>query len=67
MGVIKAIRMPLFRTGDSLDQAMTCIKAHTYPYDPNTIHSLVMYYHNTLLKVLEEEGRLSPGDETITH
>nr|UVM84344.1 MAG: hypothetical protein [Bacteriophage sp.] len=37
------------------------IKQHTYPYDPNTIHSLVMMYHNTLLKELEQQGRLLPA------
>ncbi len=42
--------VPMFRTGNNLDEAMAEIKQHTYPYDPNTIHSLVMMYHNTLIK-----------------
>jgi hypothetical protein len=40
---------------------MSEIKQHTYPYDSNTIHSLVMMYHNTLLKELEQQGRLLPA------
>lgn len=53
--------VPMFRTGNNLDEAMAEIKQHTYPYDSNTIHSLVMMYHNTLLKELEQQGRLLPA------
>ena len=51
----------MFRTANNLSEAMSEIKQHTYPYDPNTIHSLVMMYHNTLLKELEQQGRLLPA------
>lgn len=51
----------MFRTANNLNEAMFEIKQHTYPYDPNTIHSLVMMYHNTLLKELEQQGRLLPA------
>lgn len=58
----------MFRTANNLTEAMSEIKQHTYPYDSNTIHSLVMMYHNTLLSELKKEGRLvniyivKPGD-----
>lgn len=42
--------VPMFRTANNVDEAMSEIKAHLYPYDPNTVHSLVMLYHNTLIK-----------------
>ena len=58
---IQPIPVPMFRTANNLSEAMSEIKQHTYPYDPNTIHSLVMMYHNTLLKELEQQGRLLPA------
>lgn len=58
---IQPIPVPMFRTANNLTEAMSEIKQHTYPYDPNTIHSLVMMYHNTLLKELEQQGRLLPA------
>lgn len=58
---IQPIPAPMFRTANNLNEAMFEIKQHTYPYDPNTIHSLVMMYHNTLLKELEQQGRLLPA------
>lgn len=47
--------VPMFRTANNLDEALSEIKAHLYPYDENTVHSLVMMYHNTLFKVLNDE------------
>lgn len=52
---IKPIHNPLYRTANSLDTAMAEIKAHLAPYDPNTVHSLVMMYHNSLLKAVCDE------------
>lgn len=55
--------VPMFRTGNNLDEAMAEIKQHTYPYDPNTIHSLVMMYHNTLIKELAQPIQLPAGHQ----
>lgn len=44
--------VPMFRTANNVNEALSEIKAHLYPYDENTVHSLVMMYHNTLLKDL---------------
>ena len=38
------------------------IKAHLYPYDENTVHSLVMLYHNSLLQDLDKAGLLKPTE-----
>lgn len=46
--------VPMFRTANNIDEAMAEIKHHLYPYDPNTIHSLVMLYHNSLIKQMLE-------------
>lgn len=51
----------MFRTANNLSEAMSEIKQHTYPYDPNTIHSLVMMYHNTLLKEVARSVHLPAG------
>lgn len=51
----------MFRTANNLTEAMSEIKQHTYPYDPNTIHSLVMMYHNTLLKEVSRPVQLPAG------
>ena len=51
----------MFRTANNLTEAMSEIKQHTYPYDPNTIHSLVMMYHNTLLKEVYRPVQLPAG------
>ncbi len=60
---IQAVPNPLYPTANSLDEAMSKIKAHLYPYDPNTVHSMVMYYHNTLLKAVcdEQEAKSKSG------
>lgn len=50
MSTIKPLTVPLYRTADNLDAAMAEIKHMLYPYDANTVHSLVMMYHNTLIK-----------------
>lgn len=50
MSKIPLAPVPMYRTANNLDEAMSEIQAHTYPYDPNTIRSLVMMYHNTLIK-----------------
>lgn len=46
--------VPMFRTANNIDEALAEIKNHLYPYDPNTVHSLVMMYHNTLIKQMLE-------------
>lgn len=58
---IQPIPVPMFRTANNLNEAMFEIKQHTYPYDPNTIHSLVMMYHNTLLKEVARPVQLPAG------
>lgn len=50
MSKIPLAPVPMYRTANNLDEALSEIQAHTYPYDPNTIRSLVMMYHNTLIK-----------------
>lgn len=55
MSKIPTQPVTVFRTANSIDEAMVEIKAMLYPYDDNTVHSLVMLYHNTLLKQLSEE------------
>jgi len=47
----------LFKTADSLDAAMTELKANLPITDPNVLHGLVMQYHNTLIKEMLEQGK----------
>lgn len=54
--------VPMFRVANNIDEALSEIKAHLYPYDENTVHSLVMMYHNTLLKDLDKVGLLKSTD-----
>lgn len=49
--------VPMFRTANNIDEALAEIKAHLYPYDENTVHSLVMMYHNTLIQQMWEAAR----------
>ena len=53
--------VPMFRTANNLDEALSEIKAHLYPYDENTVHSLVMMYHNTLIKEVGKTIYLPAG------
>lgn len=66
---IQAVPNPLFKTANSLNEAMSDIKAHLYPYDPNTVHSLVMMYHNTLLKAVcdEQQAKSKSGAGNNQH
>lgn len=50
--------VPMFRTANNVNEALSEIKAHLFPYDENTVHSLVMLYHNSLLRDLDHAGRL---------
>lgn len=56
--------VPMFRTANNLDEALSEIKAHLYPYDENTVHSLVMMYHNTMLKEIKRCVHLPAGRTT---
>lgn len=58
MSKIPLAPVPMYRTANNLDEAMSEIQAHTHPYDPNTIRSLVMLYHNSMFAQLEREGLL---------
>lgn len=53
---ILPIPAPLFKTADSLDDAMTRIKASIPITDSNAVHNLVMMYHNTLLQAMEQSN-----------
>lgn len=53
--------VPMFRTANNLDEALSEIKAHLYPYDENTVHSLVMLYHNTIIKEMGKTIYLPAG------
>ena len=55
---IPMAQVPMFRTANNVNEALSEIKAHLYPYDENTVHSLVMMYHNSLLRDLLRAGRL---------
>lgn len=57
--------VPMFRTANNIDEALAEIKAHLYPYDENTVHSLVMLYHNTLIKEMWEAARNAKRDCTM--
>ncbi|AQT27874.1 hypothetical protein CB3_032 [Pectobacterium phage vB_PatP_CB3] len=46
----------MFRTANNVNEALSEIKAHLFPYDENTVHSLVMLYHNSLLQDLRRAG-----------
>ena len=49
---IKPHPVPLFKTADSLDDAMSRIKASLPITSENEVHALVMMYHNSLLAEL---------------
>jgi hypothetical protein len=55
----------MFRTANNVNEALSEIKAHLYPYDGNTVHSLVMMYHNTLLKDLGAREVFLPAGHTM--
>ena len=57
--------VPMFRTANNVNEALSEIKAHLYPYDENTVHSLVMMYHNTLLKDLGAREVYLPAGYTM--
>ena len=57
--------VPMFRTANNVNEALSEIKAHLYPYDENTVHSLVMMYHNTLLKYLGRREVYLPAGRTM--
>ena len=57
--------VPMFRTANNVNEALSEIKAHLYPYDENTVHSLVMMYHNTLLKDLGTREVHLPAGHTM--
>ena len=57
--------VPMFRTANNVNEALSEIKAHLYPYDENTVHSLVMMYHNTLLKDLGTREVHLPAGRTM--
>lgn len=57
--------VPMFRTANNVNEALSEIKAHLYPYDENTVHSLVMMYHNTLLKDLGKREVHLPAGRTM--
>lgn len=57
--------VPMFRTANNVNEALSEIKAHLYPYDENTVHSLVMMYHNTLLKDLGAREVHLPAGRTM--
>ena len=56
--------VPMFRTANNVNEALSEIKAHLYPYDENTVHSLVMMYHNSLLRDLLRAGRLKDESDS---
>lgn len=55
----------MFRTANNIDEAMVEIKATLQPHDANTIHALVMMYHNTLIQELWEAARNAKRNCTI--
>ncbi|AWD92588.1 hypothetical protein [Pectobacterium phage Nepra] len=55
----------MFRTANNVNEALSEIKAHLFPYDENTVHSLVMMYHNTLLKDLGAREVHLPAGHTM--
>lgn len=57
--------VPMFRTANNVDEALSEIKSHLFPYDENTVHSLVMMYHNTLLKDLGSREVHLPAGRTV--
>lgn len=57
--------VPMFRTANNVNEALSEIKTHLYPYDENTVHSLVMMYHNTLLKDLGRREVYLPAGRTM--
>lgn len=55
--------VPMFRTANNVNEALSEIKAHLYPYDENTVHSLVMLYHNSLLQDITRAGVLMTNED----
>lgn len=53
---------PLFKTANSLDEAMAEIKAELSLFDENQVHALVTMYHNTLVKALSYPCCMGVGD-----
>jgi len=51
-------QLPLFPVMDSLDTVVNYAKACVPVTSPNTISTLLMIYHNTLLQTLKEQGKL---------
>ena len=47
--LIQPVAVPMFKVANTLDEAMSVIKAELASLDPNKVHALVMMYHNTLL------------------
>lgn len=52
---IRACAMPLYDTRDSLVEAVQFIESEL-DLEPGKVFPLLMLYHNTLIKVLAEEG-----------
>ena len=50
---IRAVRMPIFPTYDTLEQALAFAESQLPLKDKNSLCSVVFAYHNTLLKLAE--------------
>jgi hypothetical protein len=55
----KPMHMSLYPTMDSMVEAVKFIESQIPVHTPNEVFTLLMIYHNTLLKVLAE------GNETV--
>jgi len=53
---IRAVHMPLFDTASSLQDAANWAESHLPITSKNTLMSVLMVYHNTLLKTLKEQS-----------
>ena len=55
LAVLRTVPMTVFPTLDSLDDVVTLAQSKAPVISKNEVYSLLMTYHNTLLKQLEDE------------
>lgn len=58
LSVVLPMHMSLYPTMDTMVDAITYIEAQVPVVERNDMFSLLMCYHNTLLKTLREDGLL---------
>ena len=56
LSVVHPMHMSLYPTMDSLTEAIKYIESQVPLNTPNEVFSLLMVYHNTLLKQLNEKS-----------